>query len=282
MKENILERLKTCKTLVECARLLKGIDYTNGRIKKELTDLCLSEYGIDILETIKQNNKHYCLHCGKEIQTGRKFCNSSCAAKYNNAGRTLSDDTKNNISNGLRKYYDIFTHNGKLREDYIKEHTFICKTCGKEFFSENKNIRFCSNICAQSNEETKEKIRNKAKERINNNTFSGWKSRGVRSYPEKFWEGVLKNNLIEFVPEDFSTKKYFLDFLIEKDGKKIDLEIDGKQHNRRKEHDAERDDFLSKNGFIVYRVKWNSINSEIGRTIMKEKVDAFLRFYEEI
>ena len=29
-----------------------------------------------------------CLHCGKEIPKGRKFCGSSCAAKYNNIHRT--------------------------------------------------------------------------------------------------------------------------------------------------------------------------------------------------
>lgn len=282
MEQNVLEKLKNCKTLTECAKILKGISYTNGRVKKELVDLCLSKYGIDILETIKQNNKHYCLQCGKEIGAGRKFCSSSCAAKYNNNGRIQTNTAKENISKSLHKYYNVFTHNGKFRKDYIEEHTFICKTCGKSFFSENKYVRFCSNICAQSNEETKEKIRKKVKERIANGTFSGWMARGKRSYPEKFWEEVLTNNNIRFIPEDFSTKKYFLDFLIEKNGKKIDLEIDGKQHKERKEHDIERDKFLAENGFIVYRVKWNSINSELGKTRMKEKIDEFLEFYSKI
>ena len=119
-------------------------------------------------------------------------------------------------------------------------------------------------------------------ERIENGTFSGWKTRGKRSYPENFWENVLNNNSISFIPEDFSTKKYFLDFLIEKNGKKIDLEIDGKQHKDRQEHDRERDKYLDDKGFIVYRVKWNSVNNDTGKQKMKEKIDAFLRFYEEI
>lgn len=68
---------------------------------------------------------------------------------------------------------------------------------------------------------------------------------------------VLDNNNISYTREDFSTKKYFLDFLIEKNGKKIDLEIDGKQHKYedRKDHDKERDEYLTGLGYIVYRVE---------------------------
>lgn len=67
----------------------------------------------------------------------------------------------------------------------------------------------------------------------------------------------MNDNDISFIREDFSTKKYFLDFLIEKNGKKIDLEIDGKQHEYedRKAHDILRDQYLTDLGFIVYRIK---------------------------
>ena len=273
--ETEYEKLTKCKTLVECARLLKGVDYTNGRIRKEIIEYCLNEYNIDIIETIRKNNRHFCLVCGTEIPTWRKFCSSSCAAKYNNQGRILSDETKDKISNSIKTTYDKKGRTGK------KVFECVCRNCGKTFYS-HKQSKFCSHKCSNESEETKEKIRKKAMERIENGTFSGWKTRGKRSYPEKFWENVLNNNSISFIPEDFSTKKYFLDFLIEKNGKKIDLEIDGKQHKERKEHDIERDSFLTENGFIVYRVKWNSINSEVGKTRMKEKIDEFLEFYSRI
>lgn len=268
-----LTALKKCKTLVDCARIIKGINYTNGRIKKEISEYCRFMYDIDIFDILKQNKRNYCLECGKEIQHGKKFCCSSCAAKYNNRKRKLSDETKMKISESLKKRN---TKNEK------KEHAVVCKNCGKIFLTTKKNICYCSQECAHNSEIVKEKIRKKAYERIENGTFSGWKVRSCRSYPEKFWEKVLDNNSINFIPEDFSTKKYFLDFLIEKDGKKIDLEIDGKQHKERKEHDIERDNFLVENGFVVYRIKWNSINSEVGKAKMKEKIDDFLRFYNEI
>ena len=102
------------------------------------------------------------------------------------------------------------------------------------------------------------------------------------SYPERFWMEVLDNNNIRYIKEDFSTKKYFLDFLIFKNDKKIDLEIDGKQHNYRVEHDKKRDEYLTNLGYIVYRVKWNNINTIEGKSLMKDKISSFLFFYENI
>ena len=287
MNEKELHLLENAKTMVECARISKGINYTNGRVKKEIVDYCFDVYGLDIVSKLAENNKHFCLQCGKEIPAGKKFCNSSCAARYNNTKRTVGKETKEKISESLHKYFELFVQkggNGKggHRKDYIAKHTFVCETCGKVFFSKKSKVRFCSPKCAQNNEGIKSKIREKVFERIENGTFSGWKTRNIKSYAELFWEDVLNNNSIPFVREDFSTKRYFLDFLIEKNGKKIDLEIDGKQHKDRKEHDTERDAFLSENGYVVYRVKWNSINSEIGKTRMKEKVDTFLEFYRDL
>lgn len=283
MNEKKLHLLENAKTMVECARILKGINYTNGRVKKEIVDYCFDVYGLDIVSKLAENNKHLCLQCGKEIPAGKKFCNSSCAAKYNNSKRIVSKETKEKISNSVRGHYKESPRNtGWHKNGYEEKHTFVCETCGKIFFSKKLNTRFCSAKCAQTNDETKSKIREKVFERIENGTFSGWKTRNIKSYAELFWEDVLNNNSIPFVREDFSTKRYFLDFLIEKNGKKIDLEIDGKQHKDRKEHDTERDAFLSENGYVVYRVKWNSINSEIGKTRMKEKVDTFLEFYRDL
>lgn len=39
-----------------------------------------------------------------------------------------------------------------------------------------------------------------------------------------------------------------------------------------------RDQYLTKSGYIVYRIDWNEINSEIGKQIMKLKIDQFLEF----
>lgn len=64
------------------------------------------------------------------------------------------------------------------------------------------------------------------------------------------------------VPEIDSFSKYrkkiFLDFYIRlKNGKEIDIEYDSTLHNRANLHDYERDDFLLRLGFKVYRVNFN-------------------------
>ena len=100
-----------------------------------------------------------------------------------------------------------------------------------------------------------------------NGSHKPWQSRNITSYPENFWIRVLENNNIKFTREYFLNKKYFLDFYIEVNGRKIDLEIDGKQHKRKDhiKHDKIRDEYVTSLGIEVYRVPWNSINSEHGK-----------------
>lgn len=41
-----------------------------------------------------------------------------------------------------------------------------------------------------------------------------------------------------------------------------------------------RDEFLTKEGYFVYRIKWNEINSIEGKQLMKDKIELFLEFYK--
>lgn len=292
-----IEEIKECKSYSDAIKLIFNKNYTNGKLQEKVRVWCLDNFNFNFEEHLEnyKNRKVYCLNCGKEIdgkdRFRKKFCNSSCAATYNNKQRTSipnecntkrsatllkKNAAKNNLS--VEEYISI-----PRTKDKKLKHLYICKVCGKEFYSVH-NAMYCSPKCSNSDPEVKQKLRNKVCERIENGTFSGWKSRNITSYPEQFWIEVLNNNSIPFVREDFTTKKYFLDFLIEKNGKKIDLEIDGKQHmyNDRIKHDKERDEFLKNNGYIVYRIPWNSINTEEGSLQMKSKVDAFLEFYKNL
>ena len=286
-----LEQLKNSKTFTEAIKIVFGKNYINGRLKNELAGYVKSKYDLDIVEIIKNNNKCFCAYCGKEIKgknkTSKRFCCSSCAAKYNNAQRgPRSEKTKRKISESLKLTNAKNTKSTGIRDEihnrFYYEH--VCENCGKHFLTTKVVQKYCSTKCAHNSEKYKEKLRNTMLKKVANGSHSGWKSRKISSYAEKFWEDVLKNNSIEFVREDFSTKKYFLDFLIIKNGKRIDLEIDGKQHNieERKKHDSERDKFLTENGYIVYRIPWNSVNTESGKEKMKLKIENFLSFYKNV
>lgn len=223
----------------------------------------------------------YCKYCSKELsQEYKTFCNRSCSASYNNKLRKLSKETKNKISQSVIKYYSTLTKKEIHKRECVVCHKLFlprinnngristCKTCSKE----------CSQILRQQNGKLA------IKKMMKNGTYKSWQTRNITSYPEKFWMKVLDNNNIKYIREDFQTKKYFLDFLIEKNGIKIDLEIDGKQHNyvERKLHDAVRDEYLKNLGYVIYRISWNSINNDYGKNKMKNKINDFIIFYSSL
>ena len=120
-----MKDIKDCKTLNDIARQEFGkANYTNREKCKKL----LEENGInwkEWLESKKIEEKKYCLYCGKEL-TGKdrkrkKFCNSSCAASYNNVGV---------VRNGSKSI------------------PCICLNCGKEYYAvRNSKKKFCSIKC---------------------------------------------------------------------------------------------------------------------------------------
>lgn len=131
---------------------------------------------------------------------------------------------------------------------------------------------------------SKQKMSQIAKAGYKSGKRKGWQSRHITSFPEKFWRAVLDNNGIQYCINfpvsrkslgDNSSKSYFLDFKIKNN---IDLEIDGAQHRFRKEHDKKRDELLTNNGYKVYRIAWNEIHSDSGKLLMKNKINAFLKW----
>ena len=156
-----------------------------------------------------------------------------------------------------------------------------CANCGKKLGFRNKSgyCQHCVHSCSPvfTSAEYKEKIRQSQLLLVANGTHKGWRTRNIKSYAERFFETVLNNNHISYERERY-VGKYFLDFVIGD----IDLEIDGKQHQYadRKQSDQVRDEYLRSQGFFVYRIKWNEINSDVGKEMMKDKIDLFLDFVD--
>ena len=117
-------------------------------------------------------HKVNCEYCGKELivvdsvykasKTKHFFCNSSCAAKYNNSKRgPVSEETKKKTRESIIAYYKsigVYDEEGgygvkckkekpkKSRSKYSKH---ICKVCGKEYYPSDKGATrtFCSQEC---------------------------------------------------------------------------------------------------------------------------------------
>lgn len=282
--ENLdIEKIKQCASYSEAAHVILGVDYYNGKIKQKIISFC-EDIGVDIAAIIKQNREKdaYCLLCGNKLKKGqKKFCSSSCAASYNNKKRKLSESTKKKISETQRRQYEL--QGGKYYHG-IRVYECICCVCGKHFFARSKKSKHCSHKCVAQDPEVQQKLRDKQLKLVKDGTHQGWKTRNIKSYAERFWEQVLQNNKIDFLRETHNNGKYFIDFEIRKNGKIVDLEIDGKQHRYRERvvSDERRDEYLTSLGYIVYRIEWNEINTEKGKKMMENKITNFIGFYNSL
>ena len=230
------------------------------------------------------SEKHICEKCGKvmtEYFGSGRFCSRKCANS-----RRHSKATREKISKSCTgKVYKTRRKNNKNHNKEFK----YCKLCNKKL--SRRNITGYCSECTAHAPELKEYRSQRAKHAssfVKTENRKYWQPRNQISYPEKFFIKVLNNNNIEFI-HDYMVKIdekhwYYLDFYIEKGTNKLDLEIDGRQHEDedRKQHDIKRNKDLTNLGYIVYRIKWNEINSEKGKTEMKNKIDNFLEFYNSL
>lgn len=225
--------------------------------------------------------QHSCERCGEVMLTkygSGRFCSAFCARS-----RVKSAETKQKISASLSQ---TLLATAPLRASNKR----VCSICNKNNIKNYNKTGVCKECLNTTPEgfKIKQALGRKGYDTMQvNGTHKGWQSRTITSYAENFWITVLTNNQIEYkreVPVWHGSANYFLDFVIEKNGKFIDLEIDGKQHTYqdRAKSDAIRDLFISKQGYLVYRIPWNEISSEVGKLEMQNKIDAFLEFYFSI
>lgn len=270
---------------------------------------------IEKAKAIKQEKtvKKICPCCGKEFETvsGRKdekkFCSLHCSATYSgNKSRNVSDEQKKIVSAKMKAFYEAYPEKKAIcsinaqklnnrrhnLKNEIKPYTVkperLCSVCYTKIKFNNKTglCQHCLRTTEQGKAIMSKNSKMVADKLIASGKHQGWQSRNITSYAEKFWIKVLDNNKVSYKREmvvkynNGPSDRYFLDFYIESKGRKIDLEIDGKQHKYadRAEHDRIRDERLTNLGYVVYRIDWNEINSEKGKLRMKEKIDKFLDF----
>lgn len=225
--------------------------------------------------------KYVCENCGCSHDgaygSGR-FCSSKCARSFST--KFVTTEARQRVSDFMKKRW---AKSGKCR---FSAEIHYCSKCGKQLNRRNKSglcrehsmERLRMNHAAKcQTPEYRNAMRNIQLSLVATGKHCGWRSRNIKSYAERFFEKVLDNNRIEYTREK-KVGKYFLDFVIGQ----IDLEIDGKQHEypERRQSDMERDRFLRSEGYFVYRIKWNEINSEDGKTMMKDKIDLLIDFIE--
>ena len=216
-----------------------------------------------------------------EYGSGR-FCSGKCARGFSTKNKRIEINEK--ISLSLM---------GNIPWNKGEEINKKCEECEEIFIARNDQIKFCSKKCQHKNKNFRSKLSLAMKERVEKGIHSGWQTRNIISYPEQFFIKVLNNNGLEGKYKiNFKIKKkdlgindnacYFLDFYFP--DLKLDLEIDGRQHNikERRESDEKRDKSLLENEIIVYRIKWKSINTDKGKKYIENEINKFLEYYGQL
>lgn len=97
-----------------------------------------------------------CKHCGKKFKRKTNsynvFCSQKCHIEYIQTEPTVK------ICNACGNEYDYKKHRNPKHcsercEKKSKEIRSICKCCGKEFITENKIRRYCSELCSRVEQE---------------------------------------------------------------------------------------------------------------------------------
>jgi very-short-patch-repair endonuclease len=182
----------------------------------------------------KHKPKAYCLECNQTLFDFKKFCSSSCSAKYNNSKR---DYTK--FKCGPPKGYKPKHSNPKqIKRKESERPSKICIICSA---LHKKSGKTCSDIC-------KRKLLSiRANQRID----VGWnpqenRNRSRPSYLERSFENwLLENNVSSYVKNKTfrcDGKIYYGDFFFE--DLKILIELDGSQHEQTVDYDLIRDHLI--------------------------------------
>lgn len=201
---------------------------TEGLIKK--TEERKQEY---------YKNPKRCLFCNSPIEykfkTTKKFCNSSCAAKYNNKGRVRSKESKEKVSSVLKKkfktgelkpssFIKVGNNNlGGLKYCKIKYNT--CKICNRIFITQSwKSRKTCSKKCRVIASTQNRTYQNGS--RKPSWYFNKWEDKKVlleSSWEVKIAELLDKLNIkwirpkpIKWIDNNNQNRLYYPDFYLEK------------------------------------------------------------------
>lgn len=197
-----------------------------------------------------------CEHCKTPITSkyAKKFCNSSCAASYNNSSRLpRTTESKKLTSASVKQYFN----RPEIKEIRIKKHNAamekkkstctICgvevigrKTCSTECYNKHQSVRQTALL---KNPEHRKKYRGNSGKSYMEESFDKWLS---ENYGGKYFDQI------HFFNEE-SRKHGWIDFLFPKE--KIIIELDGTHHRKRENLDNIRDEYLKrKRGYTVYRI----------------------------
>lgn len=304
-RENILEAIRSSKSYdMACKKLgvSNGPNHRNN-FKQfiELNHIDISHF--DRSWHSKAQKKYHAFEkecpvcklifiCYPDHKGEKQTCSKKCSNIFFSSKR-MTAQTKEKIRNSLsnfnlkRKTVGINTiKNLKI--------TKICPICNKNYVPSTLKAKTCSISCGnklKSTPEYRKKLSESQKKRVKEGRHTGWTTRNIASYAEKYFQNKLSALGLDY-KFNYPIKKkdlgvnescnYFLDFYFE--DKKLDLEIDGKQHlyPDRIESDKVRDNLLNTYGIKVFRIKWVNPTTKEKFESLEKQFQNFINIYNSI
>jgi very-short-patch-repair endonuclease len=204
----------------------------------------------------------HCLHCNSEFDIPKsnpkkKFCNSACAASYNNKLRApRSEESKAKTSKALKdisfKPIVLYGVNHPNWKGGKSKQITVCPVCSKIFQKRGKQ-KSCSVECG--NKILSEWV-SKNRKHIIGRREPSWME---RTFAEWLHAQGLSKGIHGFLTEvkfrNHQTGKYgWCDFVFPK--KRLIIELDGTHHIKRVHLDTIRDQHLKCRGWNVFRVSY--------------------------
>jgi len=261
------------KNLIDVSNDLFG--YINGKTINVLKEH-INKYNIDISHFDRfyrrrkwEVLKRICPQCSKEFTTNEKDNKITCSYQCSNIyfkDKRIARNFKSVICSvcgieiKVKKQSNTYCNLCKKNKEKENKKKYSCINCGVNI---RKTKTGLCKICLHKSEEYRKKMSLSIRKRVEKGIHKGWKSRkGLEpSFSEKYFMNLFDSENIEYVREK-KIGMYFADFVI-KD--RFILEVDGKQHRRRKESDSRKDLFLTEKGYTVYRIEWYRPTSENGK-----------------
>lgn len=142
-----------------------------------------------------------CINCNSTIQNNKKFCNSSCAAKFNNKNRKRSTESRQKTSQKLKEFYV----KNPIEKQTIFKH---CCVCNIEFIYKHDGRTTCSKQCSS----TRRKIAGAKGGRVTSSLSFGTRS---RSKNERYFSTLLSDHFNNILTNKRMFGEYDADIILE-------------------------------------------------------------------
>ena len=165
-------------------------------------------------------SKKTCLTCETEHANPR-FCSKSCAAKFNNKRRFMSDESRGKIRQSVLSTLHLRkSRKGEKRERHLFPRTAIkrknCTCCKREFWSTrtyNSHKITCSPECARKNQTYRKIVTEYFHDGETLLLESSWELK-IAEWLDKIKLNWTRPNHIKWVDSKGKERKYFPDFYI--------------------------------------------------------------------